>query len=67
MIKIWKMEVVEESGAAGTVLSADKARIVVACGQNTLRVLESQPEGGRRMSTAEFLAGHPLRTGARFE
>ena len=51
----------------GEILSADKNGIVVACGQNALRVLELQPEGGRRMSAAEFLAGHALKPGDKFK
>ncbi len=47
----------------GTILSADKNGIMVACGQGTLRILELQREGGRRLSAAEFLAGHPLKAG----
>jgi methionyl-tRNA formyltransferase len=31
-----------------------------------LRILELQREGGRRMSAAEFLAGHPLKPGGKF-
>jgi len=50
----------------GEILLADKNGIVVACGHNALRILELQREGGRRMSAAEFLAGHPLKTGDKF-
>jgi methionyl-tRNA formyltransferase len=51
----------------GEILSADKTGIVVGCGKNALRILELQREGGRRMSAAEFLAGHPLKVGEKFE
>ena len=47
----------------GEVLSADKNGIVIACGQNALRILELQREGGRRLGAAEFLAGHALKAG----
>jgi methionyl-tRNA formyltransferase len=47
-------------------VSADKTGIVVACGQNSLRILELQREGGRRINAAEFLAGHQLKAGAKF-
>ena len=67
LLKIWKAEVVEASGEAGTILLADKNGMVVACGQGALRILELQREGGRRMSAAEFLAGHPLKPGEKFE
>jgi methionyl-tRNA formyltransferase len=66
MLKIWKAEVVEKSGAAGEILSADKNEIIVACGKNALRILELQREGGRRLRAQEFLAGNPLRAGEKF-
>jgi methionyl-tRNA formyltransferase len=67
LLKIWKAEIVERSGRAGEILSADKTGIVVGCGEHALRVLELQREGGRRMSAAEFLAGHALKVGEKFE
>ena len=63
MLKIWKAEIIFLSGNPGEILSADKSVIVVGCGQDALRVLELQREGGRRMSAADFLAGHVLTTG----
>jgi methionyl-tRNA formyltransferase len=66
LLKIWKAEVVEKSGAPGVILSADKTGIVVGCGRGALRILELQREGGRRMNTAEFLAGHRLHGGETF-
>jgi len=71
MLKIWKVEVVEEVSGGdsaqnpGTIMSADKTGIVVACGEDALRILELQREGGRRMSAAEFLAGHHLKEGTK--
>lgn len=46
------------SAEPGTVIAADKSGLVVACGEGALRVTEVQPEGGRRMSAEQFLAGH---------
>ena len=66
LLKIWKAEVVEKSGGAGEVLSADKTGIIVGCGKDALRILELQREGGRRLSAMEFLAGHPLKPGESF-
>ncbi|HSY17156.1 MAG TPA: methionyl-tRNA formyltransferase [Candidatus Acidoferrales bacterium] len=63
LLKIWKLEVVEKSGRAGEVLSADKEGITVACGQGAVRILELQLEGGKRLTTAQFLAGHPVKAG----
>jgi methionyl-tRNA formyltransferase len=66
LLKIWRAETVEQSGRTGEILSADKNGIVVGCGQNALRILELQREGGRRMDAAEFLAGHVLKAGGGF-
>ena len=65
LLKIWKAEVVEKSGAAGTILSADKTGIIVGCGQNALRILELQREGGKRVTAGQFLPGFPLHAGAK--
>jgi methionyl-tRNA formyltransferase len=67
LLKIWKAEIVEKSGNTGEILSADKNGIVAACGKDALRILELQREGGRRLSAQEFLAGHPLKQGGRFD
>lgn len=47
--------------AAGTVISATKRGIEVACGDgHTLLITEVQPEGGKRMTSGAYLAGHPM-------
>ena len=63
LLKIWEAQVTESPGEAGEVLHADKNGIVVGCGAGALRILLLQKEGGRRMTAAEFLAGHPLQPG----
>jgi methionyl-tRNA formyltransferase len=63
LLKIWEAEPVDRAGAAAHVLQADKNGIVIACGSEALRIVTVQREGGRRMSAAEFLAGHPLTIG----
>jgi methionyl-tRNA formyltransferase len=63
LLKLWQAEVVSQSGAPGEILMADKNGIVVGCGQDALRVLTLQREGGRKMSAQEFLAGHALKPG----
>jgi methionyl-tRNA formyltransferase len=66
LLKIWSTEIEAQlSGEPGTVLRADKSGLVVACGEQALRILQLQREGGRRMSVAEFLAGHDLVVGLR--
>jgi methionyl-tRNA formyltransferase len=49
--------------APGRVLSTAEA-IEVSCGEGTLQLLEVQPEGRRRMTAGEFIAGHPLVRGS---
>jgi len=68
LLKIWQAEVVEQSGSQpGEILQADKSGIVVACGRGALRILKLQLEGGRRLTAPEFLAGHELKPGQRFQ
>jgi methionyl-tRNA formyltransferase len=66
LLKIWQAEVVAKNGAGGEILSADKDGIVVGCGTGALRITTLQREGGRRMTAAEFLAGHALKPGQGF-
>lgn len=66
LLKILKVEVVEKSGGAGEVLLADKSGIIVGCGENALRILELQREGGKRLVAQQFLAGFPLTAGQKF-
>jgi methionyl-tRNA formyltransferase len=51
----------------GTVLEASGDRLVVATGAGTVGVVSIQAEGRRPVSAREFLAGHRLQPGARFE
>ena len=61
-VKVFRTQIGEETAAApGTIVAADKKGIAVACGDGrTLRVTELQPEGGKRMAAAAYLAGHPI-------
>lgn len=64
-VKVYRTAVGEETAAAaGTIVEANKKGIAVACGDGRiLRVLELQPQGGKRMVAAAYLAGHPVKTG----
>jgi methionyl-tRNA formyltransferase len=67
-IKIWAAEPVSGSpGPAGRIVSADGNGLLVACGRGALRVRELQRAGGRRLSAAAFLAGHPVAAGTTFD
>ena len=47
--------------APGTVLSAGKKGIEVACGNGeSLYITELQAEGGKRMAASAYLLGHPI-------
>ena len=47
----------------GSVVSAGKEGIEIACaGGETLRITELQAPGKKRMSAADFLRGHPIKT-----
>ncbi len=60
-VKAWSGEAVAGDGRPGQVLAADAAGIVVACGEGALRITELQKPGGRRVASADFLHGNPLR------
>ena len=60
--KIYKTTVGGETGKApGTILSAGKKGIEVACGDGkALLITELQAEGGKRMAAGAYLLGHPM-------
>lgn len=69
-IKIWRASAVGGSADAspGTVLSATTEGVDVACGSaGALRIRELQRAGGRRLAVVDFLRGHPIAAGTRFE
>ena len=54
-VKCWSaQDDVGQSAAVGTVLSAGRGGINVACGNGTLRMLELQRPGRRKISAGEF-------------
>ncbi|MDX2479297.1 MAG: methionyl-tRNA formyltransferase [Desulfuromusa sp.] len=53
------------SGEPGTILSADKSGVRIACGEGTLVVGELQLPGKKRLAVMNFLSGKPLFTGTR--
>ncbi len=66
-VKLWRATPVEGSGEYGQILQVDRNRVVVACGSGALVVSELQKAGGKRLAVREFLAGHPLKAGDRFD
>ncbi len=62
-MKVFRSVETGEQTAAkpGTVLTADKRGIAVACGDGkVLSLTEIQAVGGKRMSAADYLRGHPI-------
>ena len=62
-VKIWRAQALEADSSAlpGAVLAADADHgVVIACKGGTLRLLEMQKPGGKRLPAAEFLKGFPL-------
>ncbi len=69
VLKIWDAEPAHEtdaSGRPGEVVQASAAGMVVATGKGCLVIRELQLAGKRRMTAAEFLAGHRLHKGDLF-
>lgn len=61
--KILKTKVEQVPGRHGLVLESGKDGLLVACKGSSLRILELQPDGKKAMTTAAFLAGHPVKAG----
>ncbi|HQR19899.1 MAG TPA: methionyl-tRNA formyltransferase [Burkholderiaceae bacterium] len=68
-IRIWRATPVALATAAepGTITAATAAGVDVACGQGSLRLLELQRAGGKRLAVRDFLAGYPLAPFQRFD
>ena len=62
-LKIWEAELAENDGQNGQVIAADETGIMVACGEQSLRLKIVQREGGQQMAAADFLRGCPLEVG----
>ena len=66
-VKIWQARPIDAEGEIGTILAIDRSILVVACGQGALAIGELQKAGGKRLPVQQFLAGHPLKVGDRFD
>lgn len=64
--QIWRAEP-EYPGCAvaepGTVLEATKSAIRIATGKGALLIREIQPASGKRLTSQQYLAGHPITVG----
>jgi methionyl-tRNA formyltransferase len=63
-LHIWKCEPLKDmADDPGIVTVAHGDDLVVACGQSSLRILELQLEGRKRLATRQFLNGSRLHAG----
>jgi methionyl-tRNA formyltransferase len=62
---LWRVAVGDESQRMdpGIVTKVTKDRVDVATGGGTIQILEIQPSNSRRMTMAQYLAGHRLNEG----
>ena len=58
---------VSQDVAPGTLTKVRKDRIDVATGVGTLQILDIQPSNSRRMTVAQYLAGHRVTEGIRLQ
>ena len=64
LIKLIEVEPINTTGLApGIIGQSDSDGIIVGCGEKALRISQLQKEGGKRLTTDAFLAGHPLPAG----
>ena len=57
LIKIYKSEVIESTNQKPFEILQTKTELIIGCGEDSLKVLELQQEGKKRMNTEEFLRG----------
>lgn len=68
-VKFYKAEVVSNNNSAsdvGSITQVEKDGFLVACKNDSLKILELQLQGKNRMNAADFMRGHKLSVGDRF-
>ena len=66
-LKVWKIVPCEETAPEappGNVLRAAHGELIVRAAGGSIRILELQGPGGRRMAAGEFMRGHPIAEGS---
>lgn len=66
-VNLLKASVCVGSGEAGTVLSADKKGIVVACGDGAVNIIKLQFAGGKPLLAQDAVNGRKIKAGDRFD
>ena len=74
-MRIWKTQIVQEqtdllsangqtpSPIPGTICKVDNDGLTVACRNGCVKILEVQPDSGRRMTAGEYIRGHRIDEG----
>ncbi|MBO5513859.1 MAG: methionyl-tRNA formyltransferase [Mogibacterium sp.] len=68
-LKLYKAEAIPGEASAyapGTVSAVDKHDYTISCQEGSLKVLEQQLQGKKRMGAGDFMRGHKLTPGDRF-
>lgn len=68
-LKLYKAEAIpgeSSTYAPGTVSAVDKHDYTISCQEGSLKVLEQQLQGKKRMGAGDFMRGHKLTPGDRF-
>ncbi len=56
-LKVYKSEIVERNDLKSFEIKQTKTELIIGCGKNSLKILELQQEGKKRMTVEEFLRG----------
>lgn len=65
-LKLLSSRVLLGKGQPGSAAEQD-GELIVFCGEGALKLVELQTENGKRMSGKNYLLGHPLPAGAKFQ
>jgi len=65
VFKIWRAEEYQcDSGKAGIIVDVNKKGFIVKTNDSAIIVTEVQAKGGKKMSCADYLRGHPVEKGS---
>ncbi|MSQ71920.1 MAG: methionyl-tRNA formyltransferase [Betaproteobacteria bacterium] len=65
-VKVWHAVTDARVAAPGAVLAVSGEGIIVGCGDGSLRLLELQRAGGKKLDASTFLRGFPVPVGTQF-
>lgn len=64
VLRVFAVRREDGAGTPGTVIECDRQGPLVAAGSGAVRLVEVQPEGGRRMPATAYVRGHPMGVGS---